>query len=1693
MYRFWLLATLFGTSLATPQTGNAACNLIPSAVQSFRSTLGATNKPYAAPGDFVEVSVRPSGCDAASPGLQPAAADHVVSLIFTPPLGGPRRVVFLTAGTCAAAAAKQAACEATVGMGRVACVEGAAAALTFGRNGADTLSFRFPDTDALLAPGGDGRTLSGPVKIAVTKATDPLPCGLATSACATTPGTIACIDDIYQNDGTCQPNLNLTFPGFTALPPPNDYQAACFADTPPCVATASETRLAADVAGNLLLPVNWSGILVRQSGVPVPRLLRATLRSPLPFAQPPTVSFGSFTPEGAKLPPIFEPQTDPTITDANTLAIFGTADAAYTILRIARRYGSCNGGSTPGAACSQNPDCPGGGTCEVVCGVGATPDVPCTKDKDCGSGGLCGALFADFRALEQGGGPVVLQRGLDQICQEAPHEVCSSDAACVGVLNSCVSYALEARTPVPLEGLSSSDDMFTFSVRESVAAKMLNGDGDQTDFVLTLQDRTSGTQLPIGAGGSLGRAITAIQQLPFSFPALATEGDVVAFLEPEALEATAPAQSDANGDGDTFDTILRVFRENGTGTGADELTAPPAFPGPLAVDATLAVNGRSLAVSDGKVFFRTPEDGAVGETTVRVSVSDTGAEANNASSNLNVVGNVVSADGRFVAFHSTATNLVPGLTGFAQVFVRDRDFDGDGVFDEPGAGEQTTELVSKTAGGVPGNASSSQISISADGRWVAFGTGASNLATGAGPTCPVTGSSSPCFNIVVKDRTGPVVTVSRQDATTAGNGDSQYPTLTPDGRFVSFQSTATNLVVADTNGVSDVFVFDRDVDENGVFDEPGGTLLERVSLDENNAQATLACDHASISDDGRYVIFVTAAGLVSEDLGGQDVYVRDRVLGTTRLVTKNPFGAGSGGGFLAYISGNGRVVSFESSFAYVTGAGISSYVRDLVTGAYESLNRSSDGSNGSPGIAGSESIFSPDGRYAAVISNSPNLVPGTSVNCRGGPSPDCYNWYLRDRLTGLTKRMSATSSGTEMHGEIQEGVGLSADGRTLAFVTPASDLIGAGNDTNLCDVDNMPPLDPCPDVFVRTRDYSQSASADRSGDADFNDTILEVLDTTPASPVRTALCPAGETAVAGGRAAFLRPEASGRTTAAALPNCPVGTAVAGGVDLDGDGDAADQVVHLWTGGSVQNLGLAAAAVALSSAHVAAIGADGTLQTYPIAGGAWTDTGQTADSMQFCGDVVAFMQPVGTHHEVGLYDPATGVTVLTGQAAEEIVCSDTLIAFRTPESVQGNLNGDGDPDDDVLQTWDISRAACLSASPPSNCLGNSGQAVLPCRIDACDPRIPYRVGAHSVKFLTVECAQGGSVYDQCATGGTDISGDGDAGDVAIQVYDTVTNTVVPYGTIPSDSEGNPTSTGGSDPFGGGDVGTGGDSSSGGGTTYSTVGRCLEIVGGSCTTNADCGSGAFCDASTCKREQGVCLTDEQCPPGIACDLTGDQSGTTPASRDSDGDGVPDHLDNCPTVANGDQADTDGDLVGDACDLATCGNGTLEYDEQCDGSSAASCTAGCQSNCTCAPCGVGCSSCGNLIADPHVKIMVKTGNDAGLLVAKFSAMLPGYAGDPVSVRLEDDDSTPIAFQALGPIPALGTSGTKWKYKSKSPGVQTVKVIYRASTDTYKVVVKAKQWFTAAAANQPAAATRVTITLGTQCFTHPATTKLD
>src|SRR5205823_5018122 len=137
-------------------------------------------------------------------------------------------------------------------------------------------------------------------------------------------------------------------------------------------------------------------------------------------------------------------------------------------------------------------------------------------------------------------------------------------------------------------------------------------------------------------------------------------------------------------------------------------------------------------------------------------------------------------------------------------------------------------------------------------------------------------------------------------------------------------------------------------------------------------------------------------------------------------------------------------------------------------------------------------------------------------------------------------------------------------------------------------------------------------------------------------------------------------------------------------------------------------------------------------------------------------------------------------------------------------------------------------------------------------EACDPRQPYRVIGTTVKFLTSECEQRGTVSDGCeSSSGTDLTGDTPpmAGDLVLQQLDVKSRGVTVLGRVQSSTE-DPTVQLAS--------------------VYVSSGRCLETMSGSCATNVDCGSGEFCDAGTCKRDQRTCTTDADCSAGVTCQL-------------------------------------------------------------------------------------------------------------------------------------------------------------------------------------------------------------------------------
>jgi Tol biopolymer transport system component len=390
--------------------------------------------------------------------------------------------------------------------------------------------------------------------------------------------------------------------------------------------------------------------------------------------------------------------------------------------------------------------------------------------------------------------------------------------------------------------------------------------------------------------------------------------------------------------------------------------------------------------------------------TERVSVASDGAEANSGS-----LDSAISAEGRHIAFWSEASNLVPGDTnGVYDVFVRDR------------ATGRTTR-VSVASDGAEGSGNSYDPAISADGRHVAFLSQSSNL---------VPGDTNGVQDVFVHDREdGITERVSVASDGAEGDRISALCAISADGRYVTFHSTATNLVPGDTNAAHDVFVHDR---ETGI--------TERVSVSSDGAEGNGISLAPAISADGRYVAFYSAAfNLVSGDANGvNDVFVHDRETGITERVSVSSDGSGGNAGSLVpAISADGRYVAFYSSaFNLVPGDtnGVSTdiFVHDRGTETTERVSVASDGTE-----ANASSDFpaiSADGRHVAFYSPASNLVAG-DTNAR--------DVFVHDRATAETRLVSVASDGAQANASIISSYtpAISADGRHVGFQAPASNLV----------------------------------------------------------------------------------------------------------------------------------------------------------------------------------------------------------------------------------------------------------------------------------------------------------------------------------------------------------------------------------------------------------------------------------------------------------------------------------------------------------------------------------------------------------------------------------------------------------------------------------------------------------------------------
>jgi hypothetical protein len=280
----------------------------------------------------------------------------------------------------------------------------------------------------------------------------------------------------------------------------------------------------------------------------------------------------------------------------------------------------------------------------------------------------------------------------------------------------------------------------------------------------------------------------------------------------------------------------------------------------------------------------------------------------------------LSRDGRYVAFASDASLVAADTNQVVDIYVWDRF-------------TNTRELVSKPLGAGAADAMSYQPSISADGRYVAFSSVATNL---------VAGDTNATTDVFVRDRvTGTTVRASVSSSGAQATGYSNAPDISADGTVVSFSSSAFDLVPVDSNGVYDIFV--RDL--------TAGTTT-RVSVRTGGGEADRTSVPAVLSGDGRFVAFVSGAtNLVTGDVNNKDdVFVHDRQTGITERASVSSVGVESNGvSSLPVISYDGRFVGFRTS-ATNLGSGQGVYVRDrlspttlLAASSAVSLSMSADG------------------------------------------------------------------------------------------------------------------------------------------------------------------------------------------------------------------------------------------------------------------------------------------------------------------------------------------------------------------------------------------------------------------------------------------------------------------------------------------------------------------------------------------------------------------------------------------------------------------------------------------------------------------------------------------------------------------------------------------------------------------------------
>jgi Tol biopolymer transport system component len=510
-----------------------------------------------------------------------------------------------------------------------------------------------------------------------------------------------------------------------------------------------------------------------------------------------------------------------------------------------------------------------------------------------------------------------------------------------------------------------------------------------------------------------------------------------------SLNSDSPALS-ANGKLLVFESAAPNLVADDTNRASDiflrnvETGALTRIPGGTGVEEANGSSDRPILSADGRfIVFRSSASNLVDDdnnqrpdlflydiqagSTKRISVDSSGNE----TYGYGYYTTAISQNGRFVAFASDAADLVSGDTnGVDDVFLHDT---------QTG---QTTR-VSVASNGTEANAYSDAPTLSADGRYVAFTSNASNL---------VNGDTEGKMDVFVHDtQTHSTIRVSVDGSGHGGNDRSGSPTLSSDGRYVAFDSLASNLVPNDNNAASDIFL--RDLLNN---------VTSLISKDGSGHSILGNSFDPSISADGKFITFESSATLIVADSNNKrDIYLYDVVNNINTLVSIDSNASQANEeSRSAFLSADGKHTAFVSLADNLdllvpdTNVMNDIFVRDRVDVAKTTRQSlATDGPFPAPpnGPCCYDIRISSNGSYVVYDSQAGNLVVGDTNTDLETYYKGIQDIFVYDTNTQSTIRASVHSDGTQSSRRSDHG-SISADGRYVVFDSLASDLID--DDTN---------------------------------------------------------------------------------------------------------------------------------------------------------------------------------------------------------------------------------------------------------------------------------------------------------------------------------------------------------------------------------------------------------------------------------------------------------------------------------------------------------------------------------------------------------------------------------------------------------------------------------------------------------------------